>query len=295
MKIAVLHHAARPPWTSVQLVNALLRHGVDADYIVWDYVSAEVGGGCSLLYRGRCPGYSAVIVRGLGRSLSPEQLLYRVAVLEAAEALDGVAVVNPPGPMLAARNKLTSSIALARCGLPVPRTFASENLYMALSKVKEVGRVVVKPIMGSLGLGSFLVDNVDFAYHVFNLLLEFKQPLYIQRYIEKKDNSDVRVMVVDGEAIAAIMRRARSGWKTNIAQGAEAEPLPREGWYSELAVKATECLGLVYAGVDLAEDEEGNRYVLEVNASPLWRGLYRATGVDPAPRIAEAVIRRARR
>ena len=55
---------------------------------------------------------------------------------------------------------------------------------------------------------------------------------------------------------------------------------------------ATDTIGLDYAGVDLVEGEDGY-FVLEVNPTAGFRGLYEATGRSPAPYIARLAIERA--
>jgi len=293
-RVGLLHYSPKPPWTAVQLINAFESLGATVDYLIWDYVEVGIGGECSVRHRRRCmEAYPAILLRSIGRVYTPEQLAYREATLSMLEDR-GVTVVNPVKASFTARNKLYSLYLLARCGLPVPETVVTENVAAALRRAREWGRIVIKPIVGSLGLGSFLADNVDMAYYIFNLLAKLNQPLYIQRYVEKRYNSDIRVFVVDGVAVAAA-RRLGSSWKTNVAQGARTEPLSVDGEYSELAVKAVECLGLLYAGVDIAEDSKNGYVIFEVNASPLWRGLQRATGVNPAVHIAAAVLRRLKR
>ena len=289
LRAAVLHSSPRPPWSTNRLLHALARAGFETTYILWDMLGVKTGSDCRLLYRGRCAAFDALLVRGMGRGLTPEKLVYRYGVLEAAEK-DGTLVVNPPAAVRTARDKMASMMKLMECGVSVPDTYVYESPAAALRTVRQLGKAVIKPLMGSLGLGSFLVDSEDTAYYIANLLAELNQPIYVQRYIEKRGARDIRVFIVDGEPIAAIYRRS-STWKTNIAQGATPTPAPLQGPHIDLAIRAAECLGLIYAGVDIAEDPQGNHYVLEVNASPLWRGLYRATGIDPAPAIAEAVKR----
>jgi len=293
LRAAVLHSSPRPPWSTSRLLHALAKAGFEATYIVWDMLGVKTGNDCRLLYRGRCAGFDAILVRGMGRGLTPEKLVYRYGVLDAAEK-DGTLVVNPSAAIRIARDKMSSIMKLRECGISVPETYVYESPPAAIRAVRQLGKAVIKPLMGSLGLGSFLVDSEDTAYYIANLLAELNQPIYVQRYIEKQDARDIRVFIVDGEPIAAIYRRSTS-WKTNIAQGATPTPAPLQGPHIELAARATECLGLIYAGVDIAEDINGKHYVLEVNASPLWRGLYKATGIDPAPAIVEAVKRRLKR
>jgi len=49
-------------------------------------------------------------------------------------------------------------------------------------------------------------------------------------------------------------------------------------------------MGLLYAGVDIMEDEKKGAVVLEVNGSPSWQGLKKATGVNVAEELVEYVI-----
>jgi glutathione synthase/RimK-type ligase-like ATP-grasp enzyme len=62
----------------------------------------------------------------------------------------------------------------------------------------------------------------------------------------------------------------------------------------EAAVRATEAIGLDYAGVDLVETARGP-LVLEVNGTPLFQGIFEATAVDVAPAIVAHALRRAAR
>jgi ribosomal protein S6--L-glutamate ligase len=58
-----------------------------------------------------------------------------------------------------------------------------------------------------------------------------------------------------------------------------------------MAITATRLLGLDYAGVDLVEGPAGP-VVLEVNGTPLFRGILEATGLDMAESIVEHAISR---
>jgi len=57
----------------------------------------------------------------------------------------------------------------------------------------------------------------------------------------------------------------------------------------ELALKTCDILGLGYAGVDIAETDEGY-FILEVNPSMSWQGFKEATGINPAKYIVKHVI-----
>jgi hypothetical protein len=119
---------------------------------------------------------------------------------------------------------------------------------------------------------------------------------FVQEFLDTPGDrpSDVRVYVV-GEAIVGAMRRhaPEGDWRTNVALGGEVEdvtdelgPEPRR-----LAREATAVLDLDLAGVDLMS-VDGTWYLLEVNATAGFKGLYSATGVSAAPHIARLAIER---
>ncbi len=295
MEIGVIHDAPTPPWSARRLIEAARSQGYPARYYrisrIHGYVSAGPG---EFRYGSRSFTAEALIVRSLGFITNTEQLTRRHAILKHLE-LSGRTVINPPDPLMVARDKYLSLVVLERSGIPVPPTLVTEDISAAVEAVEKWGEVVVKPVVGSLGRGSIRLSDPDLAYNVFKSLLSFGQPLYIQKYLEKEGNADIRVFVVGEEAVAAELRRAPPGsWKTNVAQGGKPEPYGPDPEVEELAVRASRTLGLEYSGVDLAPTREGY-VVLEVNASPLWRGLQEATGVDPATHIVRRLVELARR
>jgi glutathione synthase/RimK-type ligase-like ATP-grasp enzyme len=74
-----------------------------------------------------------------------------------------------------------------------------------------------------------------------------------------------------------------------VAQGAQAKPIQLSPKLEKLAVKSAKALNLLYAGVDILEDGKKS-VVLEVNGSPSWQGLQKATGVNVAEELVEYVI-----
>jgi len=231
-----------------------------------------------------------VVIRGIGFLLDSNTMIRRVTTLEILEE-EGAAAINPVRGLMASRDKLMSLYILRRAKIPVPPTVVTEDLFYAYNATKALETVVVKPIQGSRGFGAMLFSDPDLAFQVMRTLLISRNPLYIQKYVEKP-NRDIRVIVVDGRAIGC-MYRISNMWKTNIAQGARAEPCSLSPELEDIAVRATKALGLVYAGIDIGEARDGY-VVFEVNASPDWRGFKSSTGINPAQHIAEyiALLRR---
>jgi hypothetical protein len=83
-------------------------------------------------------------------------------------------------------------------------------------------------------------------------------------------------------------------WRTNVALGGDVEDATGtlNDEVETIAKRATDVVGLDYAGVDIVEGEDGY-YVLEVNPTAGFKGLFKATGRSPAPHIARLAIERA--
>jgi RimK family alpha-L-glutamate ligase len=231
--------------------------------------------------------YDALFVRLIpGGSL--EQVIFRVDALHRLENA-GVRVVNPPAAIERTVDKYYTSTLLEDAGLPTPRTIVAEQCSDAMDGFHELGGdVVVKPIFGSEGRGMTRVSDPDTAYRVFRALELGRYVYYLQEFIPHRQE-DIRVFVIGGEAVAAMVRRGET-WKTNVAQGARPRALTLDDELSELSTRATDALGADYAGVDLLLMEDGGYTVIEINGIPGWQGLAEATGIDVAELLVAHVL-----
>jgi RimK family alpha-L-glutamate ligase len=236
-----------------------------------------------------------VLVRGLpGGSL--DQVVMRLDVLHAMSAL-GVPVYNDPRALERTVDKGMTSFLLARAGCPTPPTCVTESPVQArtfLARESAAGHeVVAKPLFGSLGVGLRRLRPGMAPPDA----SECNGVWYLQRYIETgpggSDWHDWRVLVVAGEAVAAMVRRG-SSWISNVAQGARCEAAAPDRELEALAVRAAAAVGAECAGVDLLRDREGRFQVLEVNGIPAWRGLQSVCSLDIAARVVEGFLSRRR-
>jgi ribosomal protein S6--L-glutamate ligase len=100
----------------------------------------------------------------------------------------------------------------------------------------------------------------------------------------------VRALVIGDEVVAAMRRTARAGeFRSNIHRGGAATRLELPADYASAAVRAARVLGLQVAGVDLLE-ARGGPMIMEVNSSPGFEALERATGLDIAGRYVEQAV-----
>src|SRR5262245_52807168 len=228
---------------------------------------------------------------GIARSMPPgslEQVVFRMDLLHALQSC-GVCVLNPPRALETCVDKYLATVRLEAAGLSVPPTVVCQNADAALEAFEQLGGdVVVKPLFGSEGRGMIRVSDPEMAWRTFRALERTQSVLYLQAFI-RHPGWDLRAFVLDGKVLAAMRRTARGDWRTNVAQGARAEPVRLSADETELALRAAEAVGAVAAGVDLLPGPSGVWYVIEVNAVPGWRALGPVTGVDVAAELIKHV------
>lgn len=236
-------------------------------------------------------GFSAVLNRELSLSRS-------VHVARTFEAW-GTQVLNPAQAIEVCANKWRTTLALREHGVPTPAAGLALTPEAALSLMQEMGfPVVVKPVTGSWGRLVTPVHTRQVAELVMEYLTALPSPeshlVYVQELVAKPDR-DIRVVVIGGRAVGAIYRIGPQ-WRTNIAQGAQAQVCPLTSQIAALAVAAADATGACIAGVDLVEYSDGQLSVLEVNHGVEFCGFQSAHGdtVDLADEMVDFLLQRAR-
>ena len=203
----------------------------------------------------------------------------------------GTPVVNRAKAIAAARHKFHSLRILAQHGLPIPPSLTVGSAAFLEDAVAEVGNYpfILKPFHGTHGTGIMLLDTPTSLTSAVDALCDLHQDYVIQSFIAEAGGVDIRVLVVGGEAVAAMKRSAPPGeFRANIHKGASGETTTLPDEHIRLAVEAATALELEIAGVDLLQTNEGP-VVLEVNPSPGFEELESVTGIDIAGVIIEFV------
>jgi len=217
----------------------------------------------------------------------PESTL---AVLEALIA-GGATTPNLPAAIRLGRDHWSTIRVLASCGLPVPTTIAgADPEALAAVAVDRLGLpVVVKQRRSRMGVGVICCATRDHLDAVLDSLWRIGDEVIVQQWLPK-GSSTVRVLVVGGAVVAAARVSAADGeWRSNAARSGSAEASRPSNGEAQLAVSAAEALGLGHCGVDLVLEAAGP-VVLEVNPTPGFLHLERATGVDVAREIIRGAI-----
>jgi [lysine-biosynthesis-protein LysW]--L-2-aminoadipate ligase len=190
-------------------------------------------------------------------------------------------------------NKLLTSQALLRAGVPSPRVKVAFTSDSALAAIEELGYpVILKPAVGSWGRLLSKVNDREAA----EAILEHKEVLgtyhhsifYIQEYIHKPQR-DIRAFVVGGQTVAAIYRTAEH-WITNTARGGVASNCPVTPELSEICSQAAASVGGGIVAIDLLEDAGRGMLVNEVNYTMEFRNSIAPTGVDIPGRIVDYLL-----
>jgi [lysine-biosynthesis-protein LysW]--L-2-aminoadipate ligase len=224
----------------------------------------------------------------LERCINHLRALYTLRVLNDW----GVATVNTYEVANNCGDKILTTSALARAGVPIPRTIVAYDNDSALEAIEELGYpVVMKPAVGSWGRLLSRINDRDAA----EAILEHKVTLgsfhhgafYIQEYVNKPGR-DIRSFVVGDETICAIYRDSPH-WITNTARGGVATNCSVTDEINDLSVRAARAVGGGVVAIDLLESEDG-MLVNEVNYTMEFRNSIDTTGVNIPARIVDYVI-----
>jgi ribosomal protein S6--L-glutamate ligase len=198
---------------------------------------------------------------------------FALALLRAAER-PGVHVATPWESVAAVRNKAWAVQALARRGVPMPRTIVAGTTTALKSLERDRFPLVLKPHLGDNGLGIALVrDRAELDD------LRWEDTVVLaQEYIET-GGVDLKLYGA-GERVWAVRRPSPLCAATGATT---AERVPTTPDLERLAHACGSTFGLSLYGVDVLETARGP-LVVDVNEFPNY------TGVDEAPDVISELV-----
>jgi ribosomal protein S6--L-glutamate ligase len=276
----------RTLYSTSRLVEAARKAG--ARCIVMDTLRCELllAPQPRMLYRGAEVKGLTVAVPRIGASITG----YGLKVVSHLGAM-GVPVLNDAPSIARSRDKLRCLQLLSGAGIDVPRTVMAYQGTNIRRLIDEVGGLpaIIKLLRGTQGVGVMIASSFAEIQGILSTFWELGQEILVQEFIRESKGRDVRALVVGQEVVGAMRRTARKGeFRSNIHLGGEGKPLSLPKEFARTAVAAARTIGLDVAGVDMLEGKAGPK-VMELNSSPGFEGLEKATGAD----IAGAIVARA--
>ncbi|HEX7150711.1 MAG TPA: hypothetical protein VF618_04415 [Thermoanaerobaculia bacterium] len=183
------------------------------------------------------------------------------------------------------RSKQRQGETAARCGWRVPETFITNSPGEAFAAIGDGREYILKPPAGGA-----LVRKID--AEVLRAFASIDMPVAIQEYIE---GEDVRVYVIEGEAVAAA--RIETGEldyrrDPNYIERIHALALPDDVRRRTRAVM--EAHRLVCGSMDLRLTPDGEFVFLEVNSAGSFLELQKVLKVPIADLLAEMLVTHAK-
>jgi ribosomal protein S6--L-glutamate ligase len=281
VKIIVLSRSGSIPSTK-RLIEAAHARGHKIRVLNPVNVEMHLDGRSATLYYHRKKLHPCdVVIPRIAQSVST----YGLAVVNQF-GLRGVPVLNSAQAIAQSRNRMRSLQLLSAAGIDIPATVMARHAADLKEMVSLVGGVpvLVKVLQGGDRHGVMVCESLQSLEAALEAMLGLGHDLMVQQYV-RQTGQDVRVLVVGGEAVAAVRRRPRIGkLSRTLIRGARLEPIELSEAQRSAAVETARLVGLEVAGVDLL-DVKGRPKVFEVNSSPALTQMEATTGVDLAARI----------
>jgi len=263
-----------------------------------EYLSGE--GKLKILVDGKdIANYDVVYLRLVGKRYEDAALVVQycrgnnIRLVDKTYELDGVIRV----PLA----KSLETKLLLDAGLPVPRTYFG-RMKMIEEKAPDLfGFPFV--IKGTTGKQGHAVWSPRDREELHELVKEFtpleksgKARYLAQEFIKSSQRN--RIFTIGDRALAGITRPTR--WRRRFIDKINGEfpegtremlkDIPNED--IEIAVKASQALGVEIGGADiLTDDKTGKKYVLEVNSAPRWAALAKDTGINIEEEIVKYLVK----
>ncbi len=230
--------------------------------------------------------------------LLPDFVLFWDKDIYLAKRLEkaGVRLFNTAEAVEICDNKILTGLALiGKVKMPktiiAPKTFEGVgycNKSFLKDAVSQLGLpVIIKEAYGSFGQQVYLAKTCEEAETIIDSLGH--KDFLIQEFIQTSEGRDVRVNVVGGKAVCAMMRYNDSDFRSNITNGGKMKPYSLTKEQERVAVNACRAIGLDFAGVDLLFGQNDEPIVCEVNSNPHFKTSYECTGVDMSREIIKYI------
>jgi ribosomal protein S6--L-glutamate ligase len=274
-------------WSTETLADALERRTGFRRVVEMRELAADLDRG-TVTFRGDdLATLDGIVVKKIASAYTPDAL-ERIELLRFLESR-GVRVFSRPDAMMPLIDRLMGTVRLRVGGIPMPPTYVTEDLDLAVARVRAVGRTIGKPLYTSKARGMVVFeDGPDLRERLAAFQAAGNPQIYLQNMVEIPGR-DLGITFLGGRYLATYARAAQGAWTAAVAEGSrytEARPDPA---VIELAHRAQGLFDLDFTCVDVVESGEGP-LVFEVSAFGGFRGLQDACGLDAAALYADHVL-----
>lgn len=204
-------------------------------------------------------------------------------------------VFNSSYSMEVCDDKMKTYIELSEKGIKMPKTINSPLMYKGnddgdfLLRIEKefVYPIIVKECYGSFGMQVYKADNFE-QLKALRENLKYKPHIY-QEFIKFKPGQDVRIIVIGGKAVAAMLRKSETDFRSNLELGGKQYSIKPEKSFIEMAESAAKFLKLDYCGVDILFGKDDEPILCEVNSNAYFNGIEKETKVNIAGLYAKHI------
>ncbi|KAM4652906.1 N-acetylaspartylglutamate synthase A [Discoglossus pictus] len=216
-----------------------------------------------------------------------------ITVLRHLEKL-GCRLVNRPQAILNCINKFWTFQELAGHGIPLPDTFSyggHDEFSKMIHAAEPLGYpVVVKNTRGHQGKAVFLARDKQHLLDISHLV-RHEAPYLFQKYVKESHGKDIRVVIVGGRVIGAMLRTSTDGrMQSNCCLGGVGVSCPLSEQGKLLAMQVYTILGMDVCGIDLLLMDNGSFVVCEANANVGFTEFDQACKLDLGGIIADYAL-----
>ena len=263
-----IHVASRGLKENHLFFHGMQRHALIGCLIGTDFKFTETGEHFKQSIKKLNPKDFDLVLMRLPRPISDDFLLW------VEEVFSKAVIINKPSGIIETSNK--------KFLVNFPDLCPTLSLCNSIDSVKEEVKkypIVLKPLKGYSGIGLLringdVVDDGTKEYDIDTYLESMKDALeesgYLSmRYLKNVDQGDKRILVIDGQILAASLRLpAKDSWLCNVAQGGTSvasEVTKEEYKIIERINPSLSQKGILIYGVDTLVDDDGKRVLSEIN------------------------------
>ena len=230
----------------------------------------------------------------------PDFVIFFDKDIRLAQSLEavGIRVFNSSKAIEICDDKSLTHVVLSKNNIKTPKTILCPKSFFGfqekeLSFLSHVSNelsfpLILKEAFGSFGNEVYLINNKEELLQK-TIELSPKQILF-QEYIKESSGKDIRMYIVGGEYVGAVIRANADDFRANVSSGGTMTDYTPTKDEVEIAKKSCLAIGLDFAGVDILFGVNGP-LICEVNSNAHMKNFYNVTGVDVVRKIFEHILK----